>query len=232
MHIQKNSRPARDLLLKKTLFIQKAFSSSLLISRIPAISITCCSFEKRLDRVSNRAGLTDYFEDPFVKASIATDSYVMESMHEKMLEIERTISEAVHQHDPVALHLLQSIPGIGKVLALVFLYEIGDINRFPSVGTFISYARLVKCAHESAGKRTAGKNTKIGNVHLKWAFGEAACLFLRDNERGKNWHQKLVSKYSKAKSLSIIAQRLGRAVYSILKKRTAFDEQRFYESLN
>ena len=53
-----------------------------------------------------------------------------------------------------------------------------------------------------------------------------------DNERGKSWHQKLVSKYGKAKSLSIIAQRIGRAVYSILKKRTAFNEQLFYESLN
>jgi hypothetical protein len=165
--------------------------SSLLILKNSRHQYNIPSFENRLDRVSNRAGLPDYFEDPFAKASITVDSYIMESMHEKMLEIERTISESVHQHDPVALHLLQSIPGIGKVLALVFLYKIGDINRFPSVGTFISYARLVKCAHESAGKRTVGKNTKIGNVHLKWAFGEAACLFLRDNEPGKNWHQKL-----------------------------------------
>jgi transposase len=130
------------------------------------------------------------------------------------------ITETVVHHDQVALHLLQSEPGIGKVLALVILYEIQDINRFPQIGNFISYARLIKCAHESAGKRTTGKNTKIGNVHLKWAFSEAACLFLRANERGRNWHQKLVSKYGKAKLLSIISQRIGRTVYTILKKRT------------
>ena len=96
---------------------------------------------------------------------------------------------------------------MGKILALVILYEIHDINRFPKVGNFISYARLVKCAHESAGKRKTGKNSKIGNVHLKWAFSEAACLFLplRGNERAKLYHQKLVSRYGKAKALSIIA---------------------------
>ena len=46
----------------------------------------------------------------------------------------------------------------------------------------LSCARLVKCTHESGGKRKTGPNNKIGNVHLKWAFNEAACLFLRRNE--------------------------------------------------
>ena len=48
---------------------------------------------------------------------------------------------------------MRSIPGVGKILALTFLYEIHDIRRFPDVGQFLSYARLVRCAHESAGKK-------------------------------------------------------------------------------
>ena len=40
-----------------------------------------------------------------------------------------------------------------------------------------------KCASESAGKRKSGRNNKIGNVHLKWAFGEAASLFPRESDR-------------------------------------------------
>jgi hypothetical protein len=71
--------------------------------------------------------------------------------------IERQITAQVPEHDPVAVHLLRSIPGVGKVLALVIFYEIQDIIRFPRVGNFISYARLMKCSHESAGKRTTGK---------------------------------------------------------------------------
>ena len=112
----------------------------------------------------------------------------------------------------------------------MILYEIHDIGRFPRVGNFISYARLVKCAHESAGKRMKAKNTKIGNVHLKWAFSEAACLFLRGNPRAKLYHQRLLSRYGKAKELSIIAQKLGRTVYNILKRRTPYDARRFFET--
>jgi transposase len=128
----------------------------------------------------------------------------------------------------VALHLLQTIPGVGKVQALVILYEIQDIRRFPKVGNFISYARLVKCSHESAGKRTKGGHNKVGNAHLKWAFSEAAVLFLRDNEPAKRLQQKLVSKYGKAKALSIIAQKLGRTVYFMLKRKEPFDTRRFF----
>jgi transposase len=89
-----------------------------------------------------------------------------------------------------ACHRLRSVPGIGKILALVILYEIETIERFEKVGQFLSYARLVKCARESAGKKYGTGGAKIGNVHLRWALGEAACLFLRSNPEGQSYHQR------------------------------------------
>jgi transposase len=77
---------------------------------------------------------------------------------------------------------LRSVPGIGPVLALVLLCEIHDVGRFPEVGQFLSYSRLVRCARESAGKRQGTGGNKIGNAHLKWAFAEAACLLLRESD--------------------------------------------------
>jgi len=188
-------------------------------------------FEKRIDRRSNRSGIGTRFADPVVRTSVEVDVALMDAIHEQILAIERQINTQVPKHDPVAVHLLRTVPGVGKTLALVILYEIHDIGRFPKVGNFISYARLVKCTHESAGKRKTGTNNKIGNVHLKWAFSEAACLFLRRNEEGKHYHQRLVSRYGKAKALSILAQKLGRTVYTILKRRSPFDAKRFFQTL-
>jgi len=99
-----------------------------------------------------------------------------------------------------------------------------SISRFSKVGNFISYSRVVKCTHESAGKRSTGRNGKIGNPHLRWAFGEAACLFLRRNGAAQARHEELVGRYGKAKALSVIAQRLGRTVYTMLKRRSAFGD--------
>jgi transposase len=72
---------------------------------------------------------------------------------------------------------------------------------------------------------TSGK--KIGNAHLKWAFSEAAVLFLRHNEPRQNYLGRLEKKHDKGKALSILAHKLGRAVYYLLQRKTAFDMDHF-----
>src|SRR5262249_112502 len=101
-------------------------------------------------------------------------------------------------------------------------------DRFERVGQFLSYARLVRCAHESAGKKLGAGGKKIGNAHLRWAFAEAVCLFLRGSERARTWKQKQEKKHGPAKGLGIRAARLARAVYHMLRKQEAFDEERFW----
>ena len=128
---------------------------------------------------------------------------------------------------PQAYHRLRSVPGIGKILALTILYEIHDIGRFPRVQDFLSYSRLVKCEHSSAGKKLGAGGAKIGSVHLKWAFSEAAALFLRNNLEGQKHLRRLAGRHGKAKALSILAAKLGRAVYLMLSKQRAFEMERF-----
>jgi transposase len=108
-----------------------------------------------------------------------------------------------------------------------FLYEIHEIQRFSSVQDFVSYCRLVKCAKESAGKRYGTAGTKIGNAYLKWAFSEAAVLFLRENPEGQKYLTKLEKKHGTGKALTVLAQQLARAVYYMLKRGTAFDMATF-----
>ena len=129
--------------------------------------------------------------------------------------------------DPQAFGRLQTVPGIGPILAMVMLYEVHDIGRFGSVQQFVSYCRLVKCAHESAGKKTTGHGNKIGNAHLKWAFSEASLLMLREHSPAKSYVAKLEKKHGKAKAISILSARLGRTVYWMLKRKESFDEPRF-----
>ena len=130
--------------------------------------------------------------------------------------------------DAYSWYRLRSIPGVGKILGLILLYEIHDIKRFPRVQDFVSYCRLVKCPRESAGKKFGTKNSKIGNAHLKWAFSEAACLFLRGNEQAQHYHARLVSKYGKGKALSILAHKIGRAAYFMLKRKEPFSMKAFF----
>ncbi len=110
------------------------------------------------------------------------------------------------------------------------LYEIHTIERFATVQDFASYCRLIKCRKESAGKIYGTSGRKIGNAFLKWAFSEAAVLFLRQNPEAQAWLKKLSNKHNKARALTILAHKLGRAVYFMLKRKTLFDQQRFLNS--
>jgi transposase len=145
-------------------------------------------------------------------------------------DLELAIVQTAKQHDANTLSLLQTVPGIGKILRLVLLYEMPDMARFPRLQDFASYCRLVKCAKESAGKRYGTAGTKIGHAYLKWAFSEAAVLFLRNNPAGPKYLARLEKKHGKGKALTVLAPKLARAVYDMLKRRVAFDLNTFLQS--
>ena len=126
--------------------------------------------------------------------------------------------------------LLRTIPGIGKILSLVLLYEIHTIDRFPSVGDFLSYARLVTPKQTSDGKVTGHGGGKIGNVHLKWAFSEAVLWMLRYSEDAKAFLKRKEKKYGKARAMTLLARKIARAVYQMLKRKEPFDAVKFFAS--
>ncbi|HEY7533235.1 MAG TPA: transposase [Nitrospiraceae bacterium] len=165
-----------------------------------------------------------------MRKSIEMDLALIDHYDKLLAEVELYITQNARIHDVNVFQRLRSVPGIGQILALLILYEIHDIERFPTVQDFVSYARLVKCSKESAGKRYGSSGAKIGNVHLKWAFSEASVLFLRANPAGQKYMDKLTSKHGKAKALSILAHKLGRAVYYMLKREKAFDMKKFLSS--
>ncbi|HEX2243411.1 MAG TPA: transposase, partial [Gammaproteobacteria bacterium] len=95
------------------------------------------------------------------------------------------------------------------------------------VQDFVSYCRLVKCTKESAGKKYGTSGKKIGNAYLKWAFSEVAVLLLRNNPEGQKYLARLEKKHSKGKALTILAHRLARTVYHLLRREHTFDMNKF-----
>jgi transposase len=162
-----------------------------------------------------------------VQQSIEVDLALLGYDDERLRDLELHLITAAKQARANALYLLRTVPGIGKILSLVLLDEIHDIHRFPRVQEFVSDGRLVECAKASAGKRDGTSGTKIGNADLRWAFSEAAVLFLRNNPAGQKLLTRLEKQHGKGKALTILAHQLARAVYDILKRGTAFHLDKF-----
>jgi len=218
-------RATRDLLRRRTHLVRKRaelFGHVQIIAsqyNLPSPGL--------LRKKQNRPGTPDLFPDPVVRRSVELDLDLIESYDPLLAKLELELVRLAKYHDAHAFHLLCTIPGVAKILGMTLLYEIHDINRFPTVQKFCSYSRLIGGTHESAGKTTGSGGNKIGNVHLKWAFGEAAALFLAKHPPARKYKERLVRRHGKAKAMAIIAHKLGRIVYYILKRRKPFDPSRF-----
>ena len=181
----------------------------------------------RIAKPSERGEVAKKFRDPIVRAMVEVDLSVIEHYESLLDTMERHLEKIAIGHDPVTLALLKSIPGVGRILSLVMLYEIESIDRFPRVQDFVSYCRLVKPAKESNGKSYGHSGKKIGNAHLRWAFGEAVVLMLKGNKPAQAALQKLANRHGKGKALAILSARLGRTVYHMLKNQVPFDQDKF-----
>jgi transposase len=220
-------RQTRDLLRRRSFFVrQRAQLIAHIVNTNSQFNLP--PFPKKLAYAANRSGdIAERFEHPSTRLSIAADLNLIDSYDHRITELERHLIKNAKVDDPVTFGLLRTTPGIGPILGLIPLYEIDQITRFSEPGNFLSYSRLVRCEHESAGKKKGSGGKKIGNAHLKWAFSEAACLMLRSCLPVKAWMQRQAKKKGKKKALSILEAKIGRAVYHLWRQQVPFDVKRF-----
>lgn len=226
----KAKRETRDLLRRRSFFVRQRAQ---LIAHIQNTNsqYNLPPFDKKLTYKGNRtAQIADRFEHPSTRLSIASDLSLIDSYDQQIAALELHLVQSAKVDDPVTFQLLRTIPGIGPILGLVMLYEIDKISRFAEVGNFLSYARLVACTHESAGKVKGVGGRKIGNAHLKWAFSEAASLMLRSCTAAKSWMQRQSKKRGTKKAHAILEAKIGRTVYHLWRKQVAFDGKKFLKS--
>ena len=176
---------------------------------------------------SKRAGATAGIDDACVRRRVEADLALLEPLDQTIRHLERDIEVTAQEHYATELAVLQSTPGVGIIIALTILLEIDTITRFDSRQQFCSYARLCGARQESAGKKVGVGNAKQGNAWLKWAFSEAAVLGAQKNERIGKYLDKLASRLGKAKALSALAHKLGRAFYHMLHKKEVFNIEKF-----
>jgi transposase len=174
-----------------------------------------------------REALMKPFDDPNVCLSVVADIRQMNDLDDIIRILESKVLDQAKKHDRSALNLLETITGVGTILAYTLLYEIHTISRFHSPQAFSSYCRLVKPERTSGGKTVGTGNGKIGNPHLKWAFTQIIVHAQLYSPVLKRYYERMKQKHGLAKSKSIIGHKFAVAVYHMLKNGKAFDEKKF-----
>jgi transposase len=124
--------------------------------------------------------------------------------------------------------LLLTIPGIGNILALTIMLEVGDISRFPQVGNYSSYCRCVRSERLSNGKKKGENNKKNGNRYLSWAYVEAANFAIRFCPKAQRFYQRKKAKTNGVVAIKALANKIARASYYVMRDQVAYDVSKLF----
>jgi len=124
--------------------------------------------------------------------------------------------------------MLLTTPGIGNILGMTIMLEVGDINRFAKAGYYSSYCRCVESKKISNGKKKGENNKKNGNRYLAWAYVEAANHAIRTCPKAQKFFQRKMSKNKRVVAIKALANKLTKATYYIMRDQLAFDSAKLF----
>ncbi|MFQ5947121.1 MAG: IS110 family transposase [Anaerolineae bacterium] len=125
------------------------------------------------------------------------------------------------------IELVMTLPGVGFILGVVIVLEMGDISRFATNEKFAAYAGTTPRVHASGGKVRYGPLRPDVNRYLKWAFVEAANSVCLNRGRWPDRHvsrlyERVARRKGHQKAIGTVARHLAEATYWMLTKREPY----------
>jgi transposase len=221
----KEERSVRDLLRRRAFLVRKR-TSFLLAMRGAFECRTGIRTTSSEVKQWTAEEVESYLDDEIEALGITCLLEPMQSLNCQVRIIEKEALARARLREEFAP--LLTVWGIGRVLSLTMMYEVGKIERFRKVGNFASYCRLVKSTRLSAGKRKGSGNARNGNPYLSWAFSEAAHFAVRYHPEAKKYFQRKRSKTNGIIAIRAVAHKLSRAAYYVMKDQVAFEPEKAF----
>ena len=126
--------------------------------------------------------------------------------------------------DPV-VQQLQTVPGVGLVVALTFRAHVDDVGRFAHAGQVSAAVGLVPREDSSAERRQRGHITKAGSRELRSLLVQAAwaCWRSKHSATLRAWVEQLAARRGRRIAVVALARRLSRLLYALWRDGTTFD---------
>lgn len=222
----KEERPVRDLLRKRGHLVR--LRTSLILSLENIISRNC-GFKVSVNKIKKVT------EDQVVPLLAGQEELELSGMvskeaidffTRKIRQIEGVVLKKIQLREPFMY--LQTVAGIGKILALTIMLETGPVDRFPKVGNYVSYCRKVPTKWISNGKAKGRGNKKNGNKYLAWAYSEAAEFARRYDPVARAYYNRKAAKTNFMVAHSALAHKLARAAYYVMRDQVVFDHNKLF----
>jgi len=220
----KKDRPVRDL-ARKRMFLVKHKTAHIL--SLQSLIARCCGQRSSSNeiRTLTAADLRQLLKEEYLLLSAQANLDIIAFLIQQIKTLEKAIKKKVKLDK--AFEQLMTVPGIGFILAMTIMLEVGDIERFAKVGNFASYCRCVSSQRLSDGKSKGSGNRKNGNRYLSWAFVEASQLGRRYSLRFGRYYDRKAAQTNTIVATKALSNKLARICYYIMRDQVPFREELF-----
>jgi transposase len=218
-------RPVRDLLRRRMGLVQKRTS---LILSLKSLHTRMTGRDLGTGRIKalEPQDAEKLFEHPADRLITRLDLQLVEPLGQSIKSIEAALLAQV-QSLP-SYQVLQTMPGVGKILGLTITLETVDPKRFASPGDYASYCRCVDSRRLSNGKKKGENNGKCGNKYLAWAFVEAANFAQRHDAACRRFYDRKKAQVNGLVATKALACKLAKAAWHMMSQNIDYDAGRMF----
>jgi transposase len=159
------------------------------------------------------------------RRSIEEAIAVIDLLDARIGPLDRELEPLAHADRRVVL--LETIPGVGKLLGLTIANEIGDVARFASARKLVGYSGLAPAVKQSGQSSRTGPLSKAGSKTLRWAAVEAAQSAWRETNPWHELYLQTKQRYKKSNpAKSAVARKVLIAAWHVLSLEEPFKPSR------
>lgn len=216
----KEMRVIRDLLRRRLLYVQQRTTHILSLQSMITRNLGKRMAGNAIKKLQVEEA-AELFDSPYLVFAAQKNIQTIHFLKTIIKDIEKEVLAQIELKKE--FQMLKTIPGIGTILALTIMLEVGDIGRFPNVGNYSSYCRCVSSKRISNGKKKGENNQKNGNKYLSWAYVEAANFSIRFSPEAQKFYQKKKAKRNGIVAIKALGNKLARASYYLMRDQVPYD---------
>ena len=219
----KEERPTRDLLRKRLQLVRHRTSHVLSVKNILARNLGVRMKTNDIKKLK-ASEVKALFPDKEMRLMVMSSVGLIQHFQEEIDGIEKLIAKKFKMRKEFVK--LLTVPGVGQILGLTIMLEVGHIDRFPTVGDYSSYCRCIRSIRTSNGKVTGYGNSRNGNKYLSWAYIEAAHFARRYHETIRSFYERKMARTNKIVAIKAVSHKLARASYYVMRDGVDYDQAR------
>src|SRR5205823_2736148 len=168
----------------------------------------------RLLSAEGRRWLAALQLDAHVRAQVDVIVAVMAALEEQLELVESELRRFARADR--RCQALETIFGVGPILACHLLAEIGDASRFRRARQLVRASGLDPSVAESAESKRRGRLSKQGSPHLRWALVEAANHSHRRSSPDHALYTSAAARCGRGRARLTVARKIARRAYHVL----------------